>query len=77
MFRPALLFALTRIFFGRAIASVLINNEVDQCAKDIEDRWVQKLEGVDIWAPSHCIGLRRMGCRGALTVVQCALKGRL
>jgi glyoxylase-like metal-dependent hydrolase (beta-lactamase superfamily II) len=37
-----------------AIASVVIDNEVDQCAKEIKDRWVRKLEGVDIWAASHC-----------------------
>ena len=39
---------------GWAISSVLINNEVDQCTKEIKGRWIQKLEGVDIWAPSHC-----------------------
>jgi glyoxylase-like metal-dependent hydrolase (beta-lactamase superfamily II) len=37
-----------------AVASVVINREVDQCANEIKDRWVSKLEGVDIWAPSHC-----------------------
>jgi len=37
-----------------AIASVLIDNEVHQCANEIKDRWIQKLEGVDIWAASHC-----------------------
>lgn len=37
-----------------AIAIVLINNKVDQCAKEINYRRVEKLEGVDIWAPSHC-----------------------
>ena len=37
-----------------AIASVIINSEVDQCAKEIENRWIERLEGVDIWAPSHC-----------------------
>jgi hypothetical protein len=36
-----------------AIASVLINSEVDQCAKEIKGRWMTKLEGVDIWAGSH------------------------
>jgi glyoxylase-like metal-dependent hydrolase (beta-lactamase superfamily II) len=39
---------------GWAVASVLIDSEVDQCAKEIKDRWVKKLEGVDIWAASHC-----------------------
>jgi hypothetical protein len=39
---------------GWAIASVVIDSEVNQCAKEIIDRWVEKLEGVDIWAASHC-----------------------
>jgi glyoxylase-like metal-dependent hydrolase (beta-lactamase superfamily II) len=37
-----------------AIASVLIDDEVDKCAREIKDRWINKLEGVDIWAASHC-----------------------
>jgi glyoxylase-like metal-dependent hydrolase (beta-lactamase superfamily II) len=37
-----------------AIASVVIDDEVNQCANEIKNRWVQKLEGVDIWAASHC-----------------------
>jgi len=37
-----------------AIASVLINSEIEQCARQIKDRWIDKLEGVDIWAASHC-----------------------
>jgi glyoxylase-like metal-dependent hydrolase (beta-lactamase superfamily II) len=37
-----------------AVASVLINNVVNQCAQEIKGRWIDKLEGVDIWAPSHC-----------------------
>jgi glyoxylase-like metal-dependent hydrolase (beta-lactamase superfamily II) len=37
-----------------AIASVLIDSEVDQCAKEVKDRWIMRLEGVDIWAASHC-----------------------
>jgi glyoxylase-like metal-dependent hydrolase (beta-lactamase superfamily II) len=37
-----------------AVASVLIQDEVDQCAKEIANRWITKLEGVDIWAASHC-----------------------
>jgi glyoxylase-like metal-dependent hydrolase (beta-lactamase superfamily II) len=37
-----------------AVASVLIDSEVDQCAKEIKGRWIDRLEGVDIWAPSHC-----------------------
>ncbi len=37
-----------------AVASVLINSEVNQCAEEIKNRWITKLEGVDIWAASHC-----------------------
>ncbi len=39
---------------GWAVASVLIDNEVNQCAEEIKNRWITKLEGVDIWAASHC-----------------------
>jgi glyoxylase-like metal-dependent hydrolase (beta-lactamase superfamily II) len=39
---------------GWAVASVLINSEVNQCAEEIKNRWIMKLEGVDIWAASHC-----------------------
>jgi glyoxylase-like metal-dependent hydrolase (beta-lactamase superfamily II) len=39
---------------GWAVASVLIQDEVDQCARDIKNRWITKLDGVDIWAASHC-----------------------
>jgi len=37
-----------------AIASVVMDSEVNECAQEIEGRWITKLEGVDIWAPSHC-----------------------
>jgi glyoxylase-like metal-dependent hydrolase (beta-lactamase superfamily II) len=37
-----------------AIASVLIDDAVGQCAEEIKGRWVSRLEGVDIWAASHC-----------------------
>lgn len=37
-----------------AVASVLVNSEVNQCADAIRSRWINKLEGVDIWATSHC-----------------------
>jgi glyoxylase-like metal-dependent hydrolase (beta-lactamase superfamily II) len=37
-----------------AVASVLINGEVNQCAEEVKSRWVNRLEGVDIWASSHC-----------------------
>jgi glyoxylase-like metal-dependent hydrolase (beta-lactamase superfamily II) len=39
---------------GWAVASVLIDSEVDQCANEVKSRWITKLEGVDIWAASHC-----------------------
>jgi len=37
-----------------AVASVLIQDQVDQCAREITSRWSARLEGVDIWAASHC-----------------------
>jgi glyoxylase-like metal-dependent hydrolase (beta-lactamase superfamily II) len=37
-----------------ASANVLINDEIDECARQIKVRWIDKLEGVDIWAASHC-----------------------
>lgn len=37
-----------------AVASVLIDSEVNQCAEEITSRWITKLEGVDVWAASHC-----------------------
>jgi hypothetical protein len=37
-----------------AIARVLIDSEVDQCAKEIKDRWMTKLDNVDVWAASQC-----------------------
>ncbi|HUN96282.1 MAG TPA: MBL fold metallo-hydrolase [Bradyrhizobium sp.] len=37
-----------------AIARVLIDSDVDQCAKEIKDRWKAKLNSVDVWAASHC-----------------------
>ena len=37
-----------------AVASVLINSEVNECAQEMKTRWIDKLEGVDIWAASHC-----------------------
>jgi len=37
-----------------AVASVLIDDDVDRCARQIKSRWITRLEGVDIWAASHC-----------------------
>jgi glyoxylase-like metal-dependent hydrolase (beta-lactamase superfamily II) len=39
---------------GWAVASVLMDDEINECARQIKSRWIDKLEGVDIWAPSHC-----------------------
>jgi glyoxylase-like metal-dependent hydrolase (beta-lactamase superfamily II) len=39
---------------GWAIASVLMDSDVKQCASEVKGRWIHKLEGVDIWAGSHC-----------------------
>jgi glyoxylase-like metal-dependent hydrolase (beta-lactamase superfamily II) len=35
-------------------ARVLMDKEVDQCAEEIKDRWVSKLDNVDVWAQSQC-----------------------
>jgi glyoxylase-like metal-dependent hydrolase (beta-lactamase superfamily II) len=37
-----------------AIARVLIDSEVRQCAAEITDRWMKRLNNVDVWADSHC-----------------------
>jgi glyoxylase-like metal-dependent hydrolase (beta-lactamase superfamily II) len=37
-----------------AISKVVMDSEVEQCAAAIKGRWINRLEGVDIWAPSHC-----------------------
>jgi glyoxylase-like metal-dependent hydrolase (beta-lactamase superfamily II) len=37
-----------------ATARVLIDHEVGECAQEIKARWITKLEGVDVWAASHC-----------------------
>jgi glyoxylase-like metal-dependent hydrolase (beta-lactamase superfamily II) len=36
------------------IARVLIDSEADQCAREIKDRWMTKLDNVDVWAASQC-----------------------
>jgi glyoxylase-like metal-dependent hydrolase (beta-lactamase superfamily II) len=36
------------------IARVLIDSEIDQCAREIKDRWMAKLDNVDVWAASQC-----------------------
>ena len=36
-----------------AVASFLISSEVDQGAKELTNRWINQLEGVDTWAASH------------------------
>ncbi len=37
-----------------AIARVLYDHEIAQGSKEIKDRWVTKLDNVDVWAESHC-----------------------
>jgi glyoxylase-like metal-dependent hydrolase (beta-lactamase superfamily II) len=37
-----------------AIAGALMHNEVDQCEKEIRDRWMTKLDNVDVWVRSQC-----------------------
>jgi glyoxylase-like metal-dependent hydrolase (beta-lactamase superfamily II) len=37
-----------------AVARVLIDSEVNRCGEEIKRRWINRLEGVDIWASSHC-----------------------
>jgi glyoxylase-like metal-dependent hydrolase (beta-lactamase superfamily II) len=36
------------------VASVLIDSEVDQCAKEIIERWKMRLDNADVWARSQC-----------------------
>lgn len=36
------------------VARVLIDEEVDQCAREIKDRWMKRLDNVDVWAASQC-----------------------
>jgi hypothetical protein len=36
-----------------AIARVLIDSEVRQCVAEIKDRWMTRLNNVDVWAESH------------------------
>jgi glyoxylase-like metal-dependent hydrolase (beta-lactamase superfamily II) len=37
-----------------AVARVLIDSEVTQCAQEIKERWMTKLDNVDVWAVSQC-----------------------
>jgi glyoxylase-like metal-dependent hydrolase (beta-lactamase superfamily II) len=37
-----------------AIARVLTDNEIAQGSKEIINRWMTKLNNVDVWAESHC-----------------------
>ena len=37
-----------------AIARVLFDNEIAEGSKEIKDRWMKKLDNVDVWAESHC-----------------------
>jgi glyoxylase-like metal-dependent hydrolase (beta-lactamase superfamily II) len=37
-----------------AVARVLIDSEVTQCAQEIKERWMATLDNVDVWAASQC-----------------------
>jgi hypothetical protein len=37
-----------------AVARVLIDSEVYRCAEELKGRWMTRLNGVDVWAASHC-----------------------
>ncbi len=37
-----------------AVFSVLLDGMVDQCAAEIRGRWIDKLDGVDVFGASHC-----------------------
>jgi glyoxylase-like metal-dependent hydrolase (beta-lactamase superfamily II) len=36
------------------VARVLMDSEVAQCEREIKDRWMAKLDNVDVWAASQC-----------------------
>jgi glyoxylase-like metal-dependent hydrolase (beta-lactamase superfamily II) len=35
-------------------ARVLMDSEVERCAREIKDRWMTKLDNVDVWVASQC-----------------------
>jgi glyoxylase-like metal-dependent hydrolase (beta-lactamase superfamily II) len=37
-----------------AVARVLSDHEAGECAKEVQERWAERLEDVDVWAESHC-----------------------
>ena len=37
-----------------ALFKTLLDGVIDQCAAEIQGRWVDKLAGVDVFGPSHC-----------------------
>jgi glyoxylase-like metal-dependent hydrolase (beta-lactamase superfamily II) len=37
-----------------AIAGVLMRDEIDGCAKEIQNRWMTRLDNVDVWVRSQC-----------------------
>ncbi len=37
-----------------AIFRTLLDGVIEQCAIDIQGRWIDKLAGVDVFGPSHC-----------------------
>ena len=36
---------------------VFLDTVIERCAVEIEQRWIKKLSGVDVWANSHCRAL--------------------
>jgi glyoxylase-like metal-dependent hydrolase (beta-lactamase superfamily II) len=37
-----------------AVGRTLLDNVISQCSKEIQGRWIDKLDGVDVFATSHC-----------------------
>ncbi len=36
---------------------IFLNTVIQQCAQEVETRWINKLSGVDVWSESHCRAL--------------------
>ena len=54
---PALVSAAVRKYGNAnsyAVARVLIDHQVDACAAEIDARWKDRLNDVDVFGPSHC-----------------------
>jgi len=37
-----------------ALFKTVLDDVVEQCAKEVEHRWIDKLGAVDSYTPSHC-----------------------